>query len=88
MRYRATRHGHVPHDSVLCPGMLHGLFSNGLACMQRLAGGPELPKQMAEMDRELRTLQQQVGRLFSHCCFRPAQIWTLALGVVYMIISG
>ncbi|CAL5222926.1 g5360 [Coccomyxa viridis] len=28
----------------------------------RLAGGPELPKQMAEMDRELRALQQQVER--------------------------
>ena len=27
---------------------------------QRLQGGPDLPKQMAEMDRELRTLQQQV----------------------------
>ena len=30
------------------------------ACMQRLGGGPDLPKQMAEMDRELRALQQQV----------------------------
>lgn len=30
-----------------------------MACVQRLAGGPELPKQMAEMDRELRALQQQ-----------------------------
>lgn len=31
-----------------------------LGATQRLQGGPDLPKQMAEMDRELRTLQQQV----------------------------
>ena len=27
---------------------------------QKLAGGPDLPRQMEEMDRELRQLQQQV----------------------------
>ena len=31
-----------------------------LGATQRLQGGPDLPKQMAEMDRELRALQQQV----------------------------
>ena len=55
--------------------------------MQRLAGGPELPKQMAEMDRELRALQQQVGFPFQGS-FSAQQTQTLALGFVHLALTG
>ena len=47
------------------PGVPYSLCLSISLCVQRLAGGPDLPKQMAEMDRELRALQQQVRPLLS-----------------------
>ena len=57
----------IPSASVHCSShsrrarrFEHPNLSMCACSAQRLAGGPDLPQRMEEMDRELRQLQQQV----------------------------